>query len=475
MAGGALAAAVGMAASEAERAGASADHRATTRSDTVTYRSRPDLQPPRIEVTRPSGDPAPGLICVTPGGPMLVDDAGEPVWIHPVPHAATNLRVQQFQERPVLTWWQGRIAPYGVGVAGSYIVLDGSYRRVMTVGGRHDVPADLHEFLIDGRGVAYFTGYRQVERDLRAAGGPKRGTMLDAVVQGVELASGKLVFDWRSSDHIALDESHSRYKTSAKNHFPFDPVHVNSIDTTADGNLLISARNTWALYKVDPTTGAIVWRLGGRRSDFALGPGVRFAWQHDAKSHPGNIVTVFDDEGDPPEAAQSRGLVLSVDEGAMRVTLTHAYLHPGKGLLAGSQGSMQLLPNGDVFVGWGAEPYYTEYRADGTAVLDAKFAKGQSYRAFRFPWTGMPDEQPAVAAERRPGRTTVYASWNGSTETARWEALGGSRPGVLVPMGSARRSGFETSITFQGQPGLVAARALDSRGAVLATSEAISV
>ena len=404
---------------------------------------------------------------------MLVDDAGEPVWVHPVPHASTNLRVQQFQGHPVLTWWQGTIAHYGVGISGEYVVLDTTYRQLMTVGGRNGMAADLHEFLIDGRGVAYFTGYRQVETDLRSVGGPKKGTALEATIQGVDLATGKLVFDWHGLDHVGLDESYASYKTAKKNTSPFAPAPLNSVDTTADGKLLFSARNTWALYKVDPATGDIIWRLGGKKSDFTLGPGVRFAWQHDGRSHPANVLTVFDDEGDPPEAKQSRGLVLSVDETAMKVTLVRQYLHPKKAVLAGSQGSVQLLPNGDVFVGWGAEPYYTEYRADGTVVLDAEFAKGESYRALRFPWTGNPGEEPAVAAERRHGRITLYASWNGSTETVSWEALGGPRPGVLKPMGAAQRTGFETPIPLDGSAVYVAARALDSGGNVLATSKAI--
>ena len=182
-------------------------------------------------------------------------------------------------------------------------------------------------------------------------------------------------------------------------------------------------------------TGRIIWRLAGKKNDFALGDGVRFAWQHDARGHPDDIITLFDDEGDPPEAKQSRGLTLNVDERAMTAQLVAQYYHPAKKLLAGSQGSLQVLPNGDVLVGWGSEPYYTEFRNDGTLVLDAEFAGGQSYRAFRFPWIGTPTEAPAVAVSREGvGHLTVYASWNGSTETAIWQALAGGSPSELAPV-----------------------------------------
>jgi hypothetical protein len=248
-------------------------------------------------------------------------------------------------------------------------------------------------------------------------------------------------------------------------------VHLNSIDFASDGKLLVSARNTWAVYKVDPATGDILWRLGGKRSNFSLGPGVRFAWQHDARVQRGNLITLFDDEGDPPEAKQSRGLVLDVDESARTATLVRQYTHPSKPLLAASQGSIQALPNGDVLLGWGAEPYYTEFRDDGTVVLDGRFETGQSYRAFRFPWTGTPTENPAVAVERNgASRLVVYASWNGSTETASWVALGGEAPNALAPIGAARRTGFETTIKVPATAAFVATRALDAGGATLATS-----
>jgi hypothetical protein len=400
-----------------------------------------------------------------------VDNAGEPVWIRPASQATTNLRVQRYRGQPVLTWWQGDIASYGVGTEGEYLVLNSSYQPVTTVKAQDGLAADLHEFVISGEGIAYFTAYRQYSTDLSAIGGPTNGTALDATIQGVDLGTGALVFDWHSADHIELTESHVTYSSMV----PFDPVHVNSIDFATDGKLLVSARNTWTVYKIDPATGDIVWRLGGKRSNFSFGPGVGFAWQHDARVKPDNLLTLFDDEAAPPEAKQSRGLVLDVDESAMTATLVRQYTHPSKPLLAASQGSIQALPNGDVLLGWGAEPYYTEYREDGSMVLDGRFETGQSYRAFRFPWTATPTESPALAVERTGASLVVYASWNGSTETARWMALGGAAPNALAPLGAARRTGFETTINVSGKAAYVAARALDIRGRALGTSAPIKV
>ncbi len=255
-------------------------------------------------------------------------------------------------------------------------------------------------------------------------------------------------------------------------------MHLNSIDLTADGNLLVSARNTWTVYKIDRASGAIIWRLGGKRNDFRRGPGVHFAWQHDARAHPNNVVTIFDDEGDPPEAKQSRGLVLEVDEAARTATLVHAYTHPRRGLLAGSQGSVQLLANGDVFVGWGAEPFYTEYRADGTVVLDGHILGAQSYRALRFPWVGTPAEPPALAVARHGrGRLTVYASWNGATAVESWSVLAGPGRRDLAVVGAANRTGFETpvEVAVPSSTRYVAVRAVDRLGATIGTSAVIRV
>jgi hypothetical protein len=406
---------------------------------------------------------------------MLLDDTGEPVWIHPVPQAATNLRVQMLAGRAVLTWWQGVVSQYGFGTSGEYVVLDSSYRQVASVRAELGLQADLHEFLIAPDGVAYFTTYRPYTADLRAVNGPAHGAAVDATIQGIDLATGELVFSWSSAEHIGLAESYQKYSKDA----PYDPVHLNSIDLTPEGTLLVSARNTWTVYKIDPSNGDIVWRLGGKKSDFSLGRDVRFAWQHDARAHADGTISLFDDEAAPAESTQSRGLILSVDETAKTAAVAGQYFHPSKALLAGSQGSVQILPGGNLLVGWGAEPYYTELQQDGTLVLDGKFASGDSYRALRFDWTGLPSEAPALALERTTtGRIVAYMSWNGSTETARWRVLGGPSADRLTPTAEAPRDGFETSIVLpRGSAGAryAAVAALDETGAVLARSEPVSV
>ena len=188
------------------------------------------------------------------------------------------------------------------------------------------------------------------------------------------------------------------------------------------------------------------------------------------------MITLFDNRiASPTERGQSRAIKLAVDERRRTVRLLRGYKHPRR-LAAPNKGGTRMLPNGNQLVGWGAVPAITEYTRRGRIVFDARFAGAHdgSYRAIRTPWTGLPATPPDVAAERRDGRVAVWASWNGATEVARWEVVGGEAPDALVPLASAPRRGFETALSAPGLPRYVAVRALDAGGAVLGTSRAVS-
>jgi hypothetical protein len=438
-----------------------------------SYRSRPDLWSPLISVTTPAIHAAAGQLFITPAsgpGPVVVDDAGDAVWIHPTPgKRAFNLRVGAYKNSPVLTWWEGALV-LGTG-QGEYVLVDESYAEVARVRAANGLQGDLHEFITTASGTALFTVYAKRAMP-EASPGPTQ--LLESIVQEVDIATGRLLFEWRSADHVSPSESYVGPSAGQ----PFDYFHINSIDVDTDGNLLISARHTCAVYKIDRRSGDVMWRLGGKRSDFAMGAGTQFAWQHDARRQPDGSITLFDDGSNgskPPTEAQSRGLVLDVSESAHTATLRQAYNHI-YGILASSQGSMQTLPNGDVLLGWGDQAYFTEYAADGGTVLDARLPDGStSYRALRFAWHGQPADHPAVATEQTYGdATTVYASWNGATEVASWTVLGGDSAEQLVPLGSRPRSGFETAIVVPGRPRLVAVQAIDGSGAVVSESAPIN-
>jgi Arylsulfotransferase (ASST) len=420
--------------------------------------SRPDLKPPQVRVLVAAHDTAPGFVFIAPkkhvaqAGPLILDNRGRVVWFHPLDtRGVTDFRIQRYRGEPVLTWWRGR-ATHGKG-EGNYAIVDASYRPVARVRPGHGLIGDIHEFLITRRNTALMTIFHRVHVNGRP--------VFEGAVQEVDIASGRVLFEWHSVDHVALDESYE--EPPGESSIPYDYFHINSIDVDTDGNLLVSARNTHTVYKLDRRTGRIIWRLGGKRSDFALGPGARFAWQHDARRLPDGTISLFDNEAAPQVGPESRVIVLRLDMRRRRATLVRSYTHSPP-LLAVDQGNAQRLPDGHFLVGWGHQPYVTEFGAAGATLFDLRFGQGSdSYRAFRFPWLGRPLERPAVAVKGR----TAYVSWNGATEVAAWRLVGSSS--------RIQRTGFETAIALPTNPGPVEIEALDARGHVLGTSPSVNV
>jgi Arylsulfotransferase (ASST) len=176
----------------------------------------------------------------------------------------------------------------------------------------------------------------------------------------------------------------------------------------------------------------------------------------------------------PTVHPQSRGILVALNTQADTETLVAEYEHPSA-LKAGSQGDVQSLPNGNLFIGWGAEPWFSEFSSSGQLLFDAHMPPGdQSYRAYRFPWTGTPAGAPAVAASAAgSGPVTVYASWNGATTVASWRVLAGPSTNKLAPVASGPRTGFESAIATPGPEAYVQVQALSASGAVLGTSAAV--
>ncbi len=448
------------------------------------FQSRPDLQPPAIVVSARSPQAAPGDLFLAPyggpgpAGPMILDEAGAVVWFRPVAAdvVAANLQVQQYGSQPVLTWWQGYIPPQGFG-EGEEIIDNSSYTQIARVRAGNGYAADLHDFHLTPRYTALLTAFAPIDCNLSAVGGPSGGAVTDSIFQEIDLRTGLVRREWHSLDHVGLGDSYSPAVGTSRQ-WPFDYFHLNSVEQLANGRTLISARNTWALYELDTQTGQVLTRIGGRHSSFKLSSGAATAYQHDATALANGTVSIFDNGAVPRVHRQSRGMVVQINPEARTDTLLSQYVHPG-GLSSGSQGNVQLLENGDLFVGWGSEPYFSEFSAGGQLLFDAHMRGSyQSYRAYRFPWTGAPTEAPAIAiaapAQPAGGAVTVYASWNGDTRAASWRVLAGPSPAQLAPVAEAARSGFQTAIATPGPEADVAVQALDASGAVLATSPTVA-
>lgn len=462
------------------------------------FLSAPTLSPSTVRITTPAQPGAsPGDLFLAPyqgkgaAGPMIAEQNGSLVWFHPLPpgEESTNFHVQQYQGKPVLTWWQGRILEAGFG-QGEDVIYNSSYQPVAHVHAGNGYHADLHEFRLTPEGTAWIDAFDPIRLNISSVGGSSDAIVNDSVIQEIDVKTGLVMWEWHALGHIALGESYKPVSSSASS--PWDYVHVNSADPGPTGQtggagasgqpteLLLSARNTWTLYDVDLHTGAIRWRLGGKRSSFRLGPGTRTYWQHDAEWQPGGLVSVFDNGSDPAEEKQSRGLLLDPNLATHTVTLVKQFTNPTHTLLASSQGDLlNLSPpgttGGDWLMGYGGLPNFTEYSASGEVLLDGTLGRNvQSFRTYLSPWSGHPTTAPSLAVQSgAAGTLTVAASWNGATEVASWQVLAGASPSSLAPVASAPKSGFQTSIQVKPAPAYLAVRALDAAGAAIGLSPAI--
>jgi hypothetical protein len=446
------------------------------------FHSAPSLQPPVLNVTASTPQTTPGDIFTAPyngpgpSGPEIFSQTGELVWFDPLPGEtkATNLQVQQLDGQPVLTWWQGYIPPQGFG-EGEEMIDNTSYEQIGRVHAGNGHKADLHDFHITPQGTAVLTAFDPIDCNLSAVGGPSGGAATDSIFQEIDLETGLVRREWDSLDHVGLSESYSSPE-EANTAWPFDYFHINSIDQLVNGTTLISARNTWTLYELNTTTGQVQLRIGGKHSEVKAVNGAATAFQHDATVQSNGTISVFDNGATPKVHAQSRAIVVTLEPKAKTDTLLTSYEHSSPALSSSSQGSVQTLANGDMFVGWGAEPYFSEFSSSGQLLYDAHWhGSYESYRAYRLPWAATPADPPAVAASAASagGPVTVYASWNGATEIASWRVLAGPAPSRLSAVASAPKNGFETAIATRGPEPYVAAQALNGAGAVLGTSPAI--
>jgi Arylsulfotransferase (ASST) len=452
------------------------------------------LAPPPITVLTSKPGVERGLIFVAPklappsttvqNGPEIVDNHGRPVWFQAVGpgEQAANFRVQQYQGRPVLTWWQGVNSPTGPGEGqGVDYVYDESYRQIAVVAAGNGYKADIHEFRITPRGTAFITIYNHIPYDLSPVGGAANGIAVDGVAQEVDVKTGAVVWEWHSIDHVPLSESQAPVPTAATS--SYDYFHINAINWDEDGNVIISARNTWTIYKIDYHTKEIVWREGGRSSSFALTTGdggTQTAWQHDPEAVDRHTIRIFDNQAAPSVLPYSRVVWIRRDLRDKTTTLVKQLVHPDK-IQAGSQGNAQELEHGHTFVGWGATGRFSEFDGDGNLLFDATVpattagGSWDTYRAYRFAWHGTPGTRPTASVQKNgDGTVTVHAVWNGATDVARWIVVAGKHPGALWPAGAADWNGLDTAITLTSDAPQFQVIAQARDGHVLARSAPVS-
>jgi len=327
-------------------------------------------------------------------GPEILAPNGSVVWFHAVPQGqeAADFREQTYLGRPVLTWWQGT----GLGglSSGSDYIYNTNFQPIATVNAGNGLSADGHEFLITPQNTALILSYTTATADLSSIGGPADQTVINGVVQEIDIATGQVLLQWNSADHVPFSQSEQPLPASPST--PWDWFHINAVKLDVDGNLLIDARNTWTAYKVDRHSGNIIWQLGGKDSSFKLqaapgqtldSAGEIFAWQHDPEALGGGLYSFFDnDSSGTPLLPSSRAVYVWLNPFDHTATLIKSDDQP-EGLSAPSQGNAQTTDRGDLAVGWGALPYFSVFSPWGQLLYNAQFPAGvNSYRAYLQPW-----------------------------------------------------------------------------------------
>ncbi|KAL3428522.1 hypothetical protein PVAG01_02031 [Phlyctema vagabunda] len=483
------------------------------------YRSRPDLSPPTLNITIPAtNEVEKGYIFAAPfagfpegthhgpqqAAPYIFTDSGDLVWSGFTYFSiwATNFQASRYKGQDILFSFEGsHNAAYGHGY-GHTTFLNQNYETILELRAGNHRLTDKHEFHIINEETALIQIYHPVPWNLTAYGGSEEQQwIVDARFQELDIESGEVLFEWSSLDYVKPSEAFlplnpgqagSGYNSSDA----WDYFHINSVDKDSEGNYLISARDANAVYKINGTNGDLIWQLGGKSSDFALGDQVKFAFQHHAryleKSKDGTkeAISLYDNSAHGTESGHgdevhfykySRGKIIEVDTNTWKAKLVQSF-NPPDNLLSKSQGSTQILPNGNALVNWGSEGAVTEFRPDGTPIFHAYFDSGylglgvENYRAFRYNWTGIPNEAPAIVAleNKDNSETSIYVSWNGDTQTKLWRFYEVDETGHRSYVGQAERHSFETVLKLdRTKLKNVEAEGLDAEGAVLTSTSAV--
>ena len=493
-------------------------------------------------------------------GNAILDNNGDLIWAKSTGGQAYDLRVQNFNGKQYLSYWAGddRVRGHGMGdyfMVGTYLYelspityaegclqLNTSYQEEFKISALNNLTADLHEMVVTPAGTALLTIYEVYPKDMTSMRtftdeDVDPNYIWDCLFQEIDIASNTLLFQWRASDHYALNETFHDVGPTGTKEDPFDFFHINSVQKDELGNYIISSRYTHTVTYICGSTGNTIWTLGGKRNQFADqsdGEATNFAWQHDARLHSLNafpellheeivrknieskhgrqntnttLITIFDNGCEDIEVNRetSRGLLLQVtypadpssasetDSSARQYTarVVRSFEHP-QHVLSTSQGSVQVLPSVDqhtdakVLVGYGFNAIYTEFDSSGSVLCDVHFATNyswqrgdvQSYRTFKFPWVGQPAEPPSavLAADG----DAIYVSWNGATEVKTWvlqNSISASVKSGWTDIMAVQKHGFENELEFEEEVvhRYMRVRALGADGRTLGISNVVDL
>jgi hypothetical protein len=277
----------------------------------------------------------------------------------------------------------GRLTYFDQGVDKFY-AMDSSYMVVDSFACGNGYATDLHELRLLPNGHALLMGddYEQVDMSGVVPGGQPDALVIGIIIQELD-ADRNVVFQWRSWDHFQITDATHEDLTAAT----IDYMHSNALEVDTDGNLLLSSRHLDEITKIDRTTGAVLWRWGGKNNEFTfIGDPIGFSHQHAIRRIANGHVTLFDN-GNFHSPPFSRACEYQLDENARTATLVWQFRNTPD-TFGSAMGYVQRLGNGNTLIGWGAgNPDVTEVSPQGGKVMEMSFADNlASYRAVREEW-----------------------------------------------------------------------------------------
>ncbi len=223
---------------------------------------------PQLNVTK-TGNPPPGwyltgdLNSTAESGAyaMVLDNNGTPVWYRQSSGASAE-NVTLLSDGNI-AWGTNIGLGFAIDPNGAFEDFNLATRRTRWLAAPIS-PTDFHELQNHANGdLMMLSTPLRPNVDVSAFRGDPSAAIVDCVLQEVD-RRGHVIWQWRASDHISAAESTHPVRVTVRRQLAYDIFHCNSVDTDpVSGNVLVSARQTDAVYLIDKATGNVIWKMGG--------------------------------------------------------------------------------------------------------------------------------------------------------------------------------------------------------------------
>jgi hypothetical protein len=361
---------------------------------------------------------------------MILDDTGFPGFFRSMSGLSRDFKKQP---NGLLTYFERVAGPAVRAMDSTYTVVD----EWLPGNGYDDLDSHDFQLLPNGHALMFYRDAQTVDMSEVVPGGDPSALVLGLVIHEVDV-NKNLVFEWRSWDHFEITDASTLDLTAPV----IDYVHCNAIESDVDGHILISSRHLDEITKIDRQTGDIIWRMGGSQNEFTLVGDVQwYSRQHSIRRTASGTVTIFDN-GNLNTPQESRVVEYDLDEANKVATLVWEFRQT-PAVYAPHTGNAQRLSNGNTLISWGPLGIVTEVRPDGTKAFEMNFSdpSHETYRAFRFPWSGVA-AAPYLWAQAAPDSVTLHFAKFGDPNVVQFNIYRGSSPNPTTVVGSTGTNSF---------------------------------